>query len=144
MRWFFTSWFKGKRKNTWHMFISLFLLYLIHPNPPVWLHFSKTGYDVTKRTGEASHVNEQLRRTVKELRMLESWMWADVCYRHSSQADICRSVLWEKPVCFRVKGKWNIPKVGGWVSISLWLVSRWLTQTPLEQTSYGITKISLH
>lgn len=59
------SWLTGKRfilnitthDRFPHFYYTLFTL--------VWLHFSKTGYDVTKRTGEASHVNEQLRRSVR-------------------------------------------------------------------------------
>lgn len=83
---FHKSWFKGKRKNTiLHVTDVNLLVFYCTLSTLVWLHFSKTGYDVAKRTGEASHVNEQLRRTVKEPWMLGSWMWADMCYRRDVQ-----------------------------------------------------------
>lgn len=130
------SWFKGKRfilnitahdRHSFpHFYCTLFTL--------VWLHFSKTGYDVTKRTGEASHVNEQLRRTVKD----SHGCWVAGCERTRVTDKTFKSRHLQK--CgVREAGEEIIIMMIKWVerwwevSISLWFVGKWLNQTQPEQ-----------
>lgn len=128
-----SSWLKGKRfilnitthdRHSFpHFYYTLFTL--------VWLHFSKTGYDVTKRTGGASHVSEQLRRSVKGSHGCWVAGCERTCYRQDVQKQTSADVWCERS---RRGNNNNDDKVGGEViSIHLGLVGKWLNQTQPEQ-----------